>query len=91
MAYEWQKSQGGALPFDGDRRSPPAPRHMVVSFFDYLESELEAVNFYPPDKQPIMARNMRDIFHRLELTEQDVRTLRGAIRALAEGRRLRKP
>ena len=49
------------------------------------------MNFYPPDKQPIMARNMRDVFHRLELTEQDVRTLRGAIRALAEGRRLRKP
>lgn len=91
VAYEWQKHAGGALPFGGDRRSPPAPRHMVVSFFDYLEAELEAVNFYPPDKQPIMARNMRDVFHRLELTEQDVRTLRGAIRALAEGRRLRKP
>ena len=63
----------------------------MTSFFDYLEAELEAVNFYPPDKRPIMARNMRDVFHRLELTEQDVRTLRGAIRALAEGRRLRKP
>ena len=64
---------------------------MVTSFFDYIETELDAVNFYPEDKKPIMARNMRDIFHRLEMTEQDVRTLRGAIRALAEGRRLRKP
>ncbi|KAB0266664.1 RNA methyltransferase [Microvirga brassicacearum] len=91
VAYEWRKLAGAALPFSGERRSPPAPRHMVVSFFEYLETELEAVNFYPPDKQPIMARNMRDVFHRLELTEQDVRTLRGAIRALAEGRRLRKP
>jgi tRNA/rRNA methyltransferase len=62
-----------------------------VSFFDYLESELEAANFYPADKKPTMTRNMRDIFHRLQLTEQDVRTLRGAVRALAEGRRLRKP
>ena len=68
-----------------------ASREMILSFFDYLESELDAVNFYPPDKKPIMTRNMRDIFHRLEMTEQDVRTLRGAIRALAEGRRLRKP
>ncbi|WP_210484617.1 RNA methyltransferase [Microvirga antarctica] len=91
VSYEWQKQAGGALPFAGEMRSQPAPRHMVTSFFDYLESELEAVNFYPPDKQPIMARNMRDVFHRLEMTEQDVRTLRGAIRALAEGRRLRKP
>ena len=49
------------------------------------------MNFYPPDKRPIMARNMRDIFLRRALTEQDVRTLRGALRALAEGRRLRKP
>jgi tRNA/rRNA methyltransferase len=92
MSYEWRKREtSGALPFAGERFSPPAPREMVSSFFDYIEAELEAVNFYPADKKPIMARNMRDIFHRLELTEQDVRTLRGAIRALAEARRLRKP
>lgn len=90
MSYEWQRcATGGALPFAGDRSSLPAPREMLVSFFDYIESELDAVNYYPEDKKPIMARNMRDIFHRLELTEQEVRTLRGAIRALAEGRRLR--
>jgi tRNA/rRNA methyltransferase len=91
-AYEWRKaSTGGALPFDGERKAPPARREMLASFFDYIETELEAVNFYPEDKKPIMARNMRDVFHRLEMTEQDVRTLRGAIRAIAEGRRLRKP
>ena len=50
------------------------------------------MNFYPEDKKPTMTRNKRDIFHRLEMTEQvSLRTLRGAIRALAEGRRLRKP
>ncbi|MXQ09998.1 RNA methyltransferase [Microvirga makkahensis] len=92
VSYEWYKlATGGALPFSGERLSPPAPREMVTSFFDYLEAELDAVNFYPEDKRPTMTRNMRDIFHRLEMTEQDVRTLRGAIRALAEGRRLRKP
>jgi tRNA/rRNA methyltransferase len=92
VSYEWYKlATGGVLPFSGERLSPPASREMVTSFFDYLEDELEAVNFYPEDKKPTMTRNMRDIFHRLEMTEQDVRTLRGAIRALAEGRRLRKP
>ena len=92
VSYEWYKlATGGALPFDGGPQSPPAPREMVTSFFDYIESELDAVNFYPEDKKPTMTRNMRDIFHRLEMTEQEVRTLRGAIRALAEGRRLRKP
>jgi tRNA/rRNA methyltransferase len=92
MSYEWNRAMtGGALPFTGEALSPPAPREMVVSFFDYLEAELDAVNFYPADKKPIMARNMRDILHRLAMSEQEVRTLRGAIRALAEGRRLRKP
>ena len=92
VSYEWHKlATGGALPFSGEIRSPPARREMLTSFFDYLEAELEAVNFYPEDKKPIMARNMRDIFHRLAMTEQEVHTLRGAIRALAEGRRLRKP
>jgi tRNA/rRNA methyltransferase len=91
VAYEWHKlATGGALPFSGDRRSPPAVRDQILSFFDYLEAELDAANFYPPDKRPTMTRNMRDIFHRLELTEQDVRTLRGAVRALAEGRRIRR-
>jgi tRNA/rRNA methyltransferase len=63
---------------------------MLLSFFDYAEAELDAADFYPPDKRPVMTRNMRDIFHRLELNEQDVRTLRGAFRALAEGRRRRR-
>jgi tRNA/rRNA methyltransferase len=91
VGYEWFKIAGATAPFAGDRRTPPASREMIVSFFDYLESELEAVNFYPEDKKPTMTRNMRDIFHRMQLTEQDIRTLRGAVRALAEGRRLRKP
>ena len=34
-----------------------------------------------------MRRNMRNIFHRIGLTEQDVRTLRGAIVRLVEGPR----
>jgi tRNA/rRNA methyltransferase len=92
VSYEWHKlATAGALPFSGEMLSPPAKRETILSFFDYLEAELDAVNFYPADKKPIMTRNMRDIFHRLATTEQDVRTLRGAIRALAEGRRLRKP
>ncbi len=90
VGSEWARAAGAAPPAGG-RRTPPASREMIVSFFEYLEAELDAVSFYPADKKPIMVRNMRDIFHRLELTEQDVRTLRGAVRALAEGRRLRKP
>ena len=34
-----------------------------------------------------MARNLRNIWHRLELSEQDVQTLRGVVSALVAGRR----
>lgn len=91
IGYEWYRtSTEDELPFHGEIFSPPANKEMVLSFFDYLEAELETANFYPPDKKPVMARNMRDIFYRLEMTEQDVRTLRGAMRALVEARRVRK-
>ncbi len=90
LAYEWFKAADGGLPFTGEARSPPATRDSILSFFDYLEAELEAVNFYPPDKKPVMARNMRDMLLRMEMSEQDVRTLRGAVRAIVEGRRLRR-
>lgn len=90
VGYEWFKGAGAALPFGGEPQSPPAPREMVVSFLDYLEAELDAVSFYPPDKRPVMARNMRDMILRMGMSEQDVRTMRGAIRALAERRRVMK-
>jgi tRNA/rRNA methyltransferase len=91
VAYEWHKrASGAALPFSGEMHSPPAPRDMVTSFFDYIEGELDGVGYYPEAKRSGMVRNMRDMFHRIGLTEQDVRSLRGAIRALVEGRRLRK-
>lgn len=92
VGYEWFKAAtGGTLPFGVEGRSPPASREMVLSLFDHLEAELDAAEFYPPDKRPVMARNMRDMILRMGPSEQDVRTLRGAIRALAEGRRVRKP
>ena len=44
LAYEWFKAADGGLPFTGEARSPPATRDSILSFFDYLEAELEAVN-----------------------------------------------
>ena len=87
--YEWLRAATEArAPFQFEERSPPAPREMVLSFFDYLETELERSGFFrPTDKQPIMRRNLRNIFHRMRMTEQDVRTLRGMIVRLVEGPR----
>ena len=87
--YEWfRASQGEVLPFSQVERSPPAPREMVLSFFDYFENALEENGFFRPEgKRPVMQRNLRNIFHRMGMTEQDVRTLRGAIVRLVDGPR----
>ena len=59
-----------------------ATREAVIALFGSLESALDAAGFYPPEKRAIIARNMRDMLHRMAMTEQDVRTLRGALRSL---------
>lgn len=87
--YEYMRAATGAVaPFECAPRSPPAPREMILSFFGYLEGELERAGFFRPlGKQPVMRRNLRNMFHRMLLTEQDVRTLRGMIVRLVEGPR----
>lgn len=90
-AYEWRKAVATpTLPFGGEPRSPPAPRDMLASLFDHLERELDAAGHFPPHKRPVMTRNLRDMILRMSPTEQDVRTLHGVVRALAQSR-LRKP
>ncbi|MFC7396621.1 RNA methyltransferase [Chelatococcus sp. GCM10030263] len=88
VGYEWIKASGVDLPFSTPGRSPPATREALMSFFDFLEAELDRCGFFvPAHKKPVMTRNLRNIFHRMELTEQDLRTLRGAAVALVNGRR----
>jgi tRNA/rRNA methyltransferase len=89
VGYEWTRAVTDSKPpFAKVQRSPSAPRELILSFFDYLESELERSGFFrPAAKRPIMRRNLRNMFHRMQLTEQDVRTLRGMVVRLVEGPR----
>ena len=83
VGYAWRQASGRAvLPFSGELLSPPATREALVALFGSLETALDDAGFYPPEKRDIIARNMRDMLHRMSLTEQDVRTFRGALRAL---------
>lgn len=71
--------------------SPPATQQDLGALFAHLEAELEHGRFFhPPDKAPLMKRNLRNIFMRARLTEQEARTLRGVIKALTIGRGGRK-
>lgn len=74
-----------------DLESPPATQAELEAMFAHLEEELERGRFFhPPDKAPLMKRNLRSIFLRARLTEQEARTMRGVIKAIAIGRGGRK-
>ncbi|WP_454916548.1 RNA methyltransferase [Xanthobacter sediminis] len=86
--YEWFKvASAGALPFSAPDKSPLADKQDLFAFFDHLEGALEDSGFFrSPEKRPSTTRNIRNIFHRLGLTRQDLATLHGAVTALVEGR-----
>jgi tRNA/rRNA methyltransferase len=61
----------------------PATKEELYGFFHHIESELDQAGFFKtPEKKPGMIRNMRNLFARAELTEQEVRSLRGMVSSL---------
>ncbi len=61
-----------------------ANKQELLFFFEHLERELDACGFLRlPDKRPTMVRNLRNLFQRADLTEQEVRTLHGVVTELA--------
>ncbi len=84
VAYEWFQAGDGtpdrALPLNG---SVAAGKKELLGLFEHLERELDACGFlFVSEKRPIMVRNLRNMLQRAELTEQEVRTLRGVIAGL---------
>jgi|APTNR8051073442_1049403.scaffolds.fasta_scaffold17162_2 tRNA/rRNA methyltransferase len=101
VAYEWvvapaaetatpDPDQGaGQMVIGKDTR--PAGRAELLGLFGHLEAELDACGFLRvAEKRPGMVRNLRNIFVRAGLTEQEVRTLRGVIACLVAGPRKRR-
>jgi tRNA/rRNA methyltransferase len=87
--YEWFKLRtSGTLPFTASEKSPPAPKEQLLAFFNDLERELERIEYFRPhEKRGTMTVNMRNIFTRMQPTQQDIRTLHGIVMALVEGRK----
>lgn len=87
LGYEWFQSGNSRatdVPDRFQRDSRPATSREVQDLFSHLEKQLDAAGFfYPPEKRPAMIRNLRNIFLRTDLTEQEVRTLHGMIKALS--------
>jgi tRNA/rRNA methyltransferase len=86
-AYEWRLTVDAGPPPRFREGDPPADQAQVLGFYGHLEGELEASGFFhPAEKKASMVRNLRVAFGRARLSEQEVRTLRGVVTALAKGR-----
>lgn len=84
MAYEWRLSGDSSQPRVLERAgSPPASQAQMASFFDHLEVALDATGFFKTDElRPSLVRNLRNLFQRADLSDQEVRTLHGVITSL---------
>jgi tRNA/rRNA methyltransferase len=86
-AYEWGLQVSDAAPARFKARGTPAGQAALIGLYEHLEGELQESGFFhPPEKTPGMINNLRAIFARASLSEQEVATLRGVVTALSRGR-----
>ena len=80
---------------DGQHRNDTGnEQYFTTAYFhkpEDLRSELESAGFFTaPEKRPSVVQNMRSMFVRMGATEQEIRTLRGIVKALVQARRRRR-
>jgi len=103
VGYEWFKNQAETLgqqtpelaALAGPGLQTPdtrlATKEELFGFFNHLERELDEAGFFKTgDKKPGMMRNIRNLYARAQLTEQEVRSLRGMIASLTRAHVKRK-
>ena len=92
MAYEWWQTQDTTPPAVlMTNETSVATKGSLENFLGHLVAELDACGFLRNlPKRPGMIRNLRHLFQRGEITEQELRTLHGVVNELAVGRRERK-
>ena len=82
MSYEWMKTSlpdETATAFSGPQFKPAAKEH-TVGLFEQLEEALDARGYFrPPQKKEVMSFNLRSLLMRAELTETEIRMLRGIV------------
>ncbi|MEM1318431.1 MAG: RNA methyltransferase [Pseudomonadota bacterium] len=88
MSYEWMSSGEADLPIH-EPPSEPATKDDLFGLFDHLEGALDQMNYFrPPHKKATMVENLRNIFQKAGLSQQEIHALRGVVAAL-EGRKTR--
>lgn len=82
-AYEWRRAAGAGAAVEAE---PLAASGDVGRLVAHIVSELDIAGFFfPAAKRSSMVGTLENLFRRAPLTDADVRTLWGVMRALAEG------
>ncbi len=89
MAYEWWSAEEQTLPRQlMTNETRVATKGELENFLAHLVRELDACGFLDNlPKRPGMVRNVRHLFERGEVTEQELRTLHGVVAELSNGRK----
>jgi tRNA/rRNA methyltransferase len=89
LAYEWWTAADTTPPRTlMTNETTPATKEKLELFLAHLVDQLDACGFLRNQpKRPGMVRNIRHLFQRGEVTEQELRTLHGIVTELAIGRR----
>ena len=89
MAYEWWTAAEATPPSQFQTHGTRvATKGDLDQFLVHLVDQLDACGFLRnAPKRPGMVRNIRHLFERGEVTEQELRTLHGMVAGLALGRR----
>jgi tRNA/rRNA methyltransferase len=83
MAYEWSKGEPLVSP-PTTALDPPAPQEELDGMIGQLDLMLEAAGyFHPPDRAHIDRRTLRSLLTKPAWSAQEVRTLRGVLRSIA--------
>lgn len=84
VGYEWTKISDKIKPRRVKQLST-APRDEYFQLFHHLEKELEISGFLRIDeKKEVMIQNIRNMFTRMQLESQEIRTLHGIITYLTK-------
>ena len=99
LGYAWMRESGQATlgrvttyekPLSGGLNLGDdifATKEDMYGFFDHIESELDRLGFFNPiEKRPSVVQNLRTMFTRMAMTQQEVRTLRGIVATLSKGK-----
>lgn len=87
VSYQWrdatQEDRQESVP-ESEQGHRPATRKQIHHFFRHLEQELERHGFFRHEHmRPTMVKNIRNLFLRSGLRDQEVRTLHGMIASLS--------